>query len=42
LHAQGISPTHRRVRRVLPPGTMRHPKVTAAWHEALRELGLKP
>ena len=42
LHAQGIAPTHRRVRRVLPPGTMRHPKVTAAWHEALRELGLKP
>ncbi len=42
LHAQGISPTHRRVRRVLPPGTMRQPKVTAAWHEALRELGLKP
>ena len=42
LHAQGFSPTHRRVRRILPPGTMHQPKVTAAWHEALRELGLKP
>ena len=41
LHAQGIAPTHHRVRRVLPPGIMRQPKVTAAWHEALRELGLK-
>ena len=42
LHAQGIFPTHRRMRRILPPGTMRHPRVTVAWHEALRELGLKP
>jgi hypothetical protein len=42
LHAQGIAPTHRRMRRILPPGTMRQPKVTAVWHEALRELGLKP
>ena len=42
LHARGISPTHHRVRRILPPGTMRQPKVTAAWHGALRDLGLKP
>jgi hypothetical protein len=40
LHAQGIPPTHHRVRRVLPPGAMRQTKVTATWHEALRELGL--
>ncbi len=39
---QGIPPTHHRVRRVLPSGAMRQPKATAAWHEALRELGLKP
>ncbi len=42
LHAQGIPPTHHRVRRVLPPGAMRQTKVTATWHEALRELGLIP
>jgi DNA-binding phage protein len=42
LHAQGISPTHHRVRRIFPSGTMRHPEVNAAWHDALRGLGLKP
>ena len=41
LHARGISPTHHRVRRILPPGTMRQPEVTAAWHLARRELGLE-
>jgi len=41
LHAQGIFPSHRCMRRLLPTGTMRQAKVTAAWHEALRELGLR-
>ncbi len=42
LYANGIPPTNRRVKRILPPGMMRQSKITAAWHEALRELGLKP
>jgi transcriptional regulator with XRE-family HTH domain len=42
LHAQGVAPTHHRVRRALPPRAMRQPRVTVAWHEALRELGLRP
>jgi transcriptional regulator with XRE-family HTH domain len=41
FHAQGISPSHRRLRAMLPPGVMRLPGADAAWHEARRDLGLE-
>ncbi len=41
LHAQGIFPSHRRLRAILPPEVMRLPGADAAWHIARRELGLK-
>jgi len=40
LHAQGISPSHRRLRAMLPPGVMRLPGADAAWQAARREIGL--
>ncbi len=40
LHAQGIYPSHRRLRPMLPPGLMRMPEANAIWHEVLHELGL--
>jgi len=42
LHDQGIYPSHKKVRSLLPPGLMRIDAAGEAWHEALRELGLKP
>lgn len=41
LHAQGIFPSHRRLRMTLPPGVMRMPEANVVWHAVLRELGLK-
>jgi len=41
LHSQGISPSHRKLRSILPSGLMRMPEANAAWHAALRELGLE-
>jgi hypothetical protein len=41
LHAQGIFPSHRRLRAMLPPGVMRLPGADEAWHMARRELGLE-
>ncbi len=41
LHAQGIFPSHRRLRMIFPPGIMRMPEANVAWHAALRELGLE-
>ena len=41
LDAQGIFPSHRRLRMMFPPGVMRMPEANAAWHAALRELGLE-
>lgn len=41
LHGQGIFPSHPRLRAMFPPGVMRMPEANAAWHVALRELGLK-
>jgi len=41
LHAQGIFPSHRRLRIMFPPGVMRMPEANAAWHAALCELGLE-
>jgi len=42
LHAQGISPTHRRVMRLLSrPSFMRAPEASAVWHATRRELGLE-
>jgi transcriptional regulator with XRE-family HTH domain/ribosomal protein L37AE/L43A len=42
LHAQGIYPGERRMASHLSmPSMMRKPEVRAAWHAALRELGLK-
>ncbi len=41
LHAQGIFPSHRRVRTQLSnPNFMRMPEASAAWHAARREIGL--
>ncbi len=40
LHAQGIYPSHRKLRALLPIGLMRMPEATITWHEVLRELGL--
>src|SRR5258706_9607052 len=40
LHIQGIYPSHRKVRAMLPAGLMRMPEANATWHEVLRELGL--
>lgn len=41
LHTQGIFPSHRRLRTMFSPGVMRIPEANAAWHAALRELGLE-
>lgn len=42
LHAQGIFPSHRRVRPLLSnPNFMRMPEASAAWHAARRDLGLE-
>jgi hypothetical protein len=42
LHAQGIFPSHRKVRTLLSlPSFMRQPEASAAWHAARRELGLE-
>jgi hypothetical protein len=40
LHEQGIYPSHRKVREILPTGLMRMPEANAIWHEVLHELGL--
>jgi hypothetical protein len=40
LHTQGIYPSHRKVRAILPTGLMRMPEANAIWHEVLHELGL--
>ncbi len=40
LHAQGIFPSHPRLRAIFPSGVMRMPEANVAWHAALRELGL--
>jgi hypothetical protein len=41
LHAQGIYPSHQKLRALLPAGLMRQSVAGEAWHEALRELGLE-
>jgi hypothetical protein len=41
LHAQGIYPSHKKVRSLLPPGLMRQSAAGEAWHATLRELGLE-
>lgn len=41
LHAQGIYPSHKNVRSLLPAGLMRQSAAGEAWHETLRELGLE-
>lgn len=41
LHAQGIYPSHRRVRALLSqPSSIRQPEMQAAWHKARYELGI--
>jgi TniQ len=42
LHAQGIYPSHHKVRDLLPPGLMRQSTAGEAWHATLHELGLEP
>jgi hypothetical protein len=41
LHAQGIYPSHQKLRSLLPAGLMRQPTAGEAWHATLRELGLE-
>jgi TniQ len=41
LHAQGIFPSHRRLRAMLPRGMMHMPEANVAWHAARCELGLE-
>ena len=41
LHEQGIFPSHRRLRMMLPTGILRMPEANVAWHAALREVGLE-
>jgi hypothetical protein len=41
LHAQGIYPSHQKLRSLLPAGLMRQPSAGEAWHATLRELGLE-
>jgi len=41
LHAQGLFPSHRRLRTMLSPGVMRMPEANIVWRTVLRELGLK-
>lgn len=41
LYAQGIFPSHHRLRAIFPPGVMRMPEANVAWHAALGELGLE-
>jgi len=40
LHAQGIYPSLRKVKSILPTGWMRRPEARTTWRQALRELGL--
>lgn len=42
LHAQGMYPSHHKVRSLLPPGLLRQSVAGEAWHATLRELGLEP
>jgi len=42
LHAQGVFPSHRKVRMVLSdPNLMRMPQASATWHAVRHELGLE-
>ncbi len=41
LHAQGLYPSQRRVRRLLPGRLLRDPEAKAAWRATLRELGFE-
>jgi len=41
LHAEGRFPSHNRLQHALPMRVMRMPDASAAWHAALRELGLE-
>jgi DNA-binding phage protein len=41
VHAQGIYPSQRKLRALLPGGLMRLPQAREAWHNALQELGFE-
>lgn len=41
LHAQGIYPSHQKLRAILPAGLMRQPAADEAWRATLRELGFE-
>ena len=41
VHAQGIYPSQRKLRALLPGGLMRLPQAREAWHDALQELGFE-
>lgn len=40
LHTQGLFPSHRRLRTMLPPGVMHMLEANVVWRTVLRELGL--
>ena len=42
LHAQGIYPSQRKLKSLLPGGFMRQAEAKEAWRAALRELGFEP
>lgn len=42
LHAQGLSPSQRRVRPLLPGRLLRDPEAKKAWRATVRELGFEP
>jgi TniQ len=42
LHAQGLYPSQRRVRLLLPGRLLRDPEAKEAWRATLRELGFEP